>query len=86
MAPAGSIGLLDVLERQWYRTDALVIATDGTGYAYVSGYTTSSDFPTHLPYQSTLKGGEDLFVTKVAPAGNALAYSTFLGGSLDEEA
>jgi len=66
--------------------DALVIATDGTGYAYVSGWTTSPDFPTHLPYQSTLKGGEDLFVAKVAPAGNTLAYSTFLGGNRDEEA
>jgi uncharacterized protein (TIGR03437 family) len=67
--------------------DALVIATDGTGYAYVSGYTTSPDFPTTQgAYQSTLKGGEDLFVAKVAPTGNALAYSTFLGGSLDEEA
>ena len=68
------------------KDDALCIATDGAGYAYVSGYTTSPDFPTHLPYQSTLKGGEDLFVAKLAPAGNALAYSTFLGGSLDEEA
>jgi uncharacterized protein (TIGR03437 family) len=67
--------------------DALVIATDGTGYAYVSGYTTSTNFPiTQGAYQSTLKGGEDLFVAKVAPTGNALAYSTFLGGSLDEEA
>jgi uncharacterized protein (TIGR03437 family) len=67
--------------------DALVIATDGTGYAYVSGYTTSPNFPiTQGAYQSTLKGGEDLFVAKVAPAGNALAYATFLGGSLDEEA
>jgi uncharacterized protein (TIGR03437 family) len=67
--------------------DALVIATDGTGYAYVSGYTTSANFPiTQGAFQSALKGGEDLFVAKVAPTGNTLAYSTFLGGSLDEEA
>jgi uncharacterized protein (TIGR03437 family) len=82
-APAGTLVYSTYLSGSG-RDDALCIATDGAGYAYVSGYTTSPDFPTQMPYQSTLKGGEDLFVTKLAPAGNTLVYSTYLGGSLDE--
>ncbi len=61
------------------------IAVDGAGAAYVTGYTTSSSFPTQSAYQSGYQGGtRDVFVTKLAPVGNALAYSTYLGGSGDE--
>ncbi len=57
------------------------IAVDSTGAAYVTGYTDSPDFPTQSAYQATYQGGMDAFVTKLAPAGNALVYSTYLGGS-----
>src|SRR5947209_5338677 len=57
------------------------IAVDGAGSAYVTGYTQSSNFPTQTPYQATPRGGQTAFVTKLTPAGNALAYSTFLGGT-----
>jgi hypothetical protein len=61
------------------------IALDATGSAYVAGYTNSADFPTQSPYQGSYRGGNwDAFVTKLTPAGNALAYSTYLGGSGDE--
>ncbi len=58
------------------------IAVDGAGSAYVTGNTNSTNFPTQSPYQATFQGGNtDAFVTKLAPAGNALVYSTYLGGS-----
>ncbi len=61
------------------------IAVDGAGSAYVTGYTGSTNFPTQSPYQATYQGGNrDAFVTKLTPAGNALVYSTYLGGSGDD--
>jgi uncharacterized protein (TIGR03437 family) len=59
---------------------AYAIAVDGAGSAYVTGTTTSTNFPTQSAYQATFQGG-DAFVTKLTPAGNALVYSTYLGGS-----
>jgi len=52
---------------------------------YVTGYTTSSDFPTINAYDSTYNLGGDCFVTKLAANGSSLVYSTFLGGTSDEE-
>ncbi|MBN1830337.1 MAG: SBBP repeat-containing protein, partial [Deltaproteobacteria bacterium] len=60
------------------------IAVDASGNAYVTGYTYSSDFPTHSAYQATHGGNCDAFVTKVSSSGSALAYSTYLGGSGDD--
>jgi Beta-propeller repeat len=59
------------------------IAVDATGAAYVTGATSSSDFPvTAGALQTTnLGGGDDAFVSKLNPAGSALVYSTYLGGS-----
>ena len=57
------------------------IAVDGAGSAYVTGLTYSTDFPTQSAYQATLRGTYNAFVTKLTPAGDALAYSTYLGGS-----
>jgi len=62
------------------------IALDGATDAYVTGNTTSANFPTtaNAP-QRTYGGGQgsygDAFVTELAPAGSALVYSTYLGGS-----
>jgi len=56
------------------------IAVDDSGNAYVTGYTVSSNFPTLNPYQSTNRGGDDVFVTKLSSSGNSLIYSTYLGG------
>ncbi len=60
------------------------VAVDHNGNAYVTGYTQSSNFPTLNPFQATLLGGSDAFVTKLSSAGNSLAYSTYLGGSSDD--
>jgi Beta-propeller repeat len=57
------------------------ITVDSSGCAYVTGSTTSADFPITAPaFQRGLRGFEDAFVTKLDPSGASLAYSTFLGG------
>ena len=58
------------------------IAVDSAGNAYITGSTTSSPFPTTAGALQTIYGGNtDAFVTKLNPAGTALVYSTYLGGS-----
>src|SRR5262249_26024233 len=57
------------------------IAVDGVGNAYVTGQTTSTDFPTTNPMQPSNGGGYDAFVTKLNSAGSVRLYSTYLGGS-----
>lgn len=60
------------------------IAVDATGSVYLTGWTNSSNFPTRTPIQSELAGGDDIFVLKLEPSGETLAYATYLGGSRDE--
>jgi|HubBroStandDraft_6_1064221.scaffolds.fasta_scaffold17757_2 hypothetical protein len=63
----------------------LDITVDSAGNAYVTGFTTSIDFPTANASQPAYGGGNaDAFVTKINAAGSALVYSTYLGGSSDE--
>ena len=57
------------------------IALDSAGNAYVTGFTSSANFPTENPLQPTYGGDEDAFVTEINPSGSALVYSTYLGGS-----
>jgi hypothetical protein len=63
------------------------IAVDADGDAYVAGTTISTDFPvTSGAFQTVnaaavLSQGTNGFVTKLNPAGTALLYSTFLGGT-----
>jgi len=60
--------------------DANGIAVDGAGNAYVTGVTSSTDFPTAGgPFQPANAGGGDVFVTKLSPNSDRL-YSTYLGG------
>ncbi len=60
------------------------IAVDAVGEAYVTGFTTSADFPTLNPYQGAIQGIPDVFLTKLSGEGNNLVYSTYLGGSSSE--
>ena len=59
------------------------VAVDGSGSIYVTGETSSADFPaTAGTLRATYAGGgSDAFVTKLSPSGAALVYSTYLGGT-----
>jgi Beta-propeller repeat len=57
------------------------IAVDSANEAFVTGYTSSTDFPTASPIQSTNAGKQDVFVARYSAAGTTLLYSTYLGGS-----
>jgi hypothetical protein len=60
------------------------IAVDRQGYAYVTGYTESLDFPTTPgAFDREHSGGRDTFVTKLNPTGSQLVFSTLLGGNRD---
>lgn len=55
------------------------------GEAYVVGETSSTNFPTRNPFDSTLGGYIDGFVSKLSSTGNKLLYSTLVGGGQEEE-
>lgn len=63
---------------------AFGVAVDSSGNAYVTGWTSSTAFPTAAPVQSSLSGSRDAFVAKLNSSGNALIYSTYLGGSAND--
>jgi len=56
------------------------IVVDSSANAYVTGYTNSTDFPTLNPIQG-YGGGGDAFLCKIGANGSAFVYSTYLGGS-----
>jgi hypothetical protein len=64
------------------------ITVDDEGYAYVTGGTASGDFPTTDALQPAIGGLQtsDAFIIKLSPDGQTLIYSTYLGGSGDEQA
>ena len=59
---------------------ALTVAVDSAGFAYLTGATDSTDFPAIDAFQPQSAGTTDAFVAKLNPAGDTLAYSTYLGG------
>jgi hypothetical protein len=64
------------------------VAVDSAGNAYVTGVTTTTNFPstpgayksTPAPATNCLQGG-GAWVTKVAPSGASLVYSTYMDGA-----
>jgi len=56
------------------------ISTDSFGNIYIVGYTASDDFPLMNAYQTEKAGGGDVFIAKLNADGNALLFSTYLGG------
>src|SRR5205814_1710413 len=65
---------------------ARAVAVDLQGNMYLAGSTLSPLFPTAQPYQGTIGGSTDAFISKLNARGDTLLYSTFLGGSSDDNA
>jgi hypothetical protein len=63
--------------------DSIVAAPDGS--LYLAGSTNAPDFPLWHPIQSHFQGGgitnSDFFLTRIAPGGSSLVFSTYLGGN-----
>lgn len=58
------------------------LAVDAQGALYVTGMTDSTDFPVKSARQTGNGGGLwDIFLTKFAPGGKSLVFSTYIGGS-----
>lgn len=73
--------------------EAVAIAVDTRGSAYITGNTESTDLPTRralqpvfaaLPCEGQAPCPSDVFITKIQSSGRALAYSTYLGGKKSE--
>jgi hypothetical protein len=61
------------------------LAVDPQSDAYIGGYTYSTDFPTQVPLQSSNGGGIDGFITEFNPAGSKPIFSTYWGGSGNDQ-
>ncbi len=60
---------------------AFGVAADSSGNIYVTGWTSSANFPVTGAVQGSLRGARDAFVAKLDSTGSTLIYSTYLGGS-----
>ena len=61
------------------------IAVDAGGNVYVAGSTMSTNFPTTgAAFQAVRRSGSDAFVAKLNAGGNALVYSSYLGGAASD--
>ncbi|MFN8058392.1 MAG: IPT/TIG domain-containing protein [Vicinamibacterales bacterium] len=57
------------------------IAVDQAGAAFITGETSSARLPLANAYDVSFNGGSDAFVAEIAPGGNAILQSTYLGGT-----
>ncbi|MCA9949546.1 MAG: SBBP repeat-containing protein [Anaerolineales bacterium] len=58
------------------------VSIDGAGNSFITGQTSSSDFPvTADAFDTTQNGGDDAFVAKLNANGSELAYATYFGGN-----
>ncbi|HET9493958.1 MAG TPA: S-layer homology domain-containing protein [Chloroflexia bacterium] len=64
---------------------AFDVDVDASGNAYVTGRTASDDFPVAGAYRPVTDGSNDAYLTKLDPNGQGVLYSTFFGGSEDEQ-
>jgi uncharacterized protein (TIGR03437 family) len=82
-----------------YNDEAFGVAVDNSGNAYLTGRTLSADFPLKNAFQTSFSTANNcadssgnptscrhVFVTKVAASGKALVYSSYLGGTNQDEA
>src|SRR5260370_3304090 len=79
--PAGSALVYSTYVGGSSDDEALGIAVDSSGAAYVTAATVSADLPLVAPTYSTYGGGADAFAFKLNAVGSALSYSSYLGGT-----
>jgi uncharacterized repeat protein (TIGR01451 family) len=60
------------------------VAVDASGSAYITGSTSSVNFPVAGAAQAAAGGFDDAFVVKLDPSGTSLVYATYIGGE-DED-
>lgn len=66
--------------------DGRAISIDPSGNAYVTGLTRATDFPvTSGAFGQNYNENTDAFLSKIDASGNQLIYSTYLGGSGDDQ-
>ncbi|MCI0414738.1 SBBP repeat-containing protein, partial [bacterium] len=61
------------------------IAVDSTRNIWVTGFTTSKDFPLKNPFQGSIMGTFDAFVLKLNRRGSRILFSSYLGGNSFED-
>ncbi|MBI3697828.1 MAG: SBBP repeat-containing protein [Acidobacteria bacterium] len=88
--PAGSALVYSTFLGGFGRDYVTAIAVNAAGEAFVTGGTSSSNFPLLEPIQRDYRGGtgllsSDAFVAKLNAAGSALVYSTYLGGASNDQ-
>lgn len=62
---------------------AFGLTVDSVRNIYITGQTSSTNFPVVGAFQKHLSGARDAFIAKLSPTGNALIYSTYLGGAAE---
>src|SRR5205807_3910488 len=62
------------------------LALDGSANAFITGFTDSDDFPTTSgAFQTSRQGSQDAFVTELKSDGSGVVFSTYLGGTDDDD-
>ncbi|WP_301171998.1 SBBP repeat-containing protein [Brevibacillus nitrificans] len=86
LSPDGSAFLFSTFLGGSENDVGVSIVVDSNGNPYVTGITSSADFPTTAnAYQRELAGSNDAFVTRLDPLGRTRVYSTYLGGAGDDQ-
>jgi hypothetical protein len=60
--------------------EGYAVAMDAGGSIYVTGMSTSTDFPTVNAFDDSHNGAQDVIVAKLSANATTLVYGTFLGG------
>jgi hypothetical protein len=61
------------------------IALDDLGNIYVTGFTTSTNFPIVNGFQTKIGGRKDVYIVKIDNAVSRILFSSYIGGAQDEQ-
>ena len=83
--PAGARAAFSAAVGGKASSSATAIAVDGQDYAYLTGITTDTNFPVANAFQPKLGGNIDGFLARIDPTGQRFDYSTYFGGSGNDQ-